>query len=209
MTARRLTPTLAAALCAGLLCSCGSGSTKTVSVADTATSAVTTASAASTSTESPTSSSSGAVATATGTAADTPSTRTQSGPAFAQTTTASGGPAAGPVAVVVAHGYTPTSPNTYNPQNTLQVIIATNQLGLQKAFFFVNGRYIGTDTSAPSTSISLVGQTDTEVTLGYGLMHPDGSSAGTAQVSYALDNGMLSPLNPIPSANPTAAVSRR
>ena len=207
MTRRRTLSALAAVLCSGLLAACGGGSTNTVSVADTATPAPVTTSSSSTSPSSTTTATTTSTSTTTNTSSTSLSTRTQSGPAFVTTTSA---PAAnGPDAVVAAHGYAPSSPSTYNPQNTLQVVVATNQLGLQKAFFFVNGRYIGTDTSAASRSVSLVGQSDTEVTLGYALVHPDGSSAGTAQVSYALNNGQLSPLDPIPTANPTAPVSRR
>ncbi len=207
MTVRRTIPILLVGSCVALLSACGSGSTKTVSVANTtplvAPSAATTTA---TNTTSAATASGASQSSATTTTSASGTARTQSAPGFVQTTTSG---ATGPAAVVVAHGYAPASPSTYNPQNTLQVIIATNQLGLEKAFFFVNGRYIGTDTSAASNSISLVGQSDTEVTLGYALMHPDGSSAGTARVSYALNNGMLSPLDPIPSANPTAPVSRR
>lgn len=210
---RRSASAVAAALCVGLIAACGSGGTKTVSVANTATppapasTTTTSTSTSSTASPSPSSSSSAPVTTTTGSSSGSVFTRTQSGPAFAQTTTASG--PSGPDAEVVAHGYTPVSPNTYNPQNTLQVIIAANPSGGQKAFFFVNGNYIGTDTSLPSSAISLVDASDTEVTLGYALVHPDGSSAGVAQVRYALNNGQLGPLDPIPSASPLAAVSRR
>jgi len=90
------------------------------------------------------------------------------------------------------------------------VLIGNRQGGAgQKAFFFINGRFIGTDTTIPSAQISVVGTNDTEVTLGYALVHPDGSPAGTTQVSYALNNGVLGPLGPIPSASLTAALSRR
>ena len=39
----------------------------------------------------------------------------------------------------------------------------------QQAFFFVNGRYIGTDASRPSATLRVVSQGDTEVTLAYPL----------------------------------------
>ncbi len=214
MSVRRTTTILLAASGLAVLSACGSSSTKTVSVANTtplvAPTATTTTATGTTS--SSTSSSAGQSSATTTTASASATARTQSGPAFVQTTTAG---ASGPAAVVIAHGYSPASPSTYNPQNTLQVIIADNQAtidsqgGRQKAFFFVNGSYIGTDTSLPSNSITLVNESDTEVTLGYALVHPDGSSAGVAQVRYALNNGTLSPLDPIPSASPSAAVSRR
>ena len=81
--------------------------------------------------------------------------------------------------------------------------------GGEKAFFFVDGRFIGTDTTVPSTNVTVVDTSDTQVTLGYQLVHVNGSPAGVAQVRYALNNGMLAPLDPIPSASPSAAVSRR
>jgi hypothetical protein len=115
----------------------------------------------------------------------------------------------GPSAVLAAHGYAAVDPGQYNDQNTLQVLIGSGPGGAQKAFFFVNGRYIGTDTKLPSSQINLVGSNDTEVTLGYALVHPDGSPAGTANVRYALNDGQLSPLDPIPAASPGATVSRR
>jgi LppP/LprE lipoprotein len=206
MTLRRGIPVLLAASCAALLSACGSG-TRTVSVANTAPAPTATATATATRTNTSAAATPSSTTTATATASATASARTQSAPAFVQTTTTG---VAGPAAIVVAHGYTPASPSTYNPQNTLQVIIAGNRAsGRQKAFFFVNGNYIGTDTSLPSGAITLVDESDTEVTLGYALVHPDGSSAGVAQVRYALNNGMLSPLDPIPSASPAAPVSRR
>ena len=39
----------------------------------------------------------------------------------------------------------------------------------QQAFFFVDGRFIGTDTKQPSATVKVLGQGDTEVTLAYPL----------------------------------------
>ena len=66
----------------------------------------------------------------------------------------------------------------------------------QQAFFFVNGRYIGTDSKQPSASVHLVSQGDTEVTLAYSL-----SGARQATVRFQLNNGKLTPLDPIPPAS--------
>jgi hypothetical protein len=72
----------------------------------------------------------------------------------------------------------------------------------QQAFFFVNGRYIGTDASQPSATLRVVGQGDTEVTLAYPL-YRDGDplccpGAGQARVRFQLNNGKLTALDPIP-----------
>ena len=82
----------------------------------------------------------------------------------------------------------------------------------QQAFFFVNGRYIGTDTSQPSAALSVVSQADTEVTLAYPLYRsvdplccPGG---GHARVRFQLNNGKLVPLDRIPPLHSSAGLSR-
>lgn len=205
---RSIASALAALVSAGLLTACGSGSTKTVSVANTETPPSTSAAATTAASSTSTSVASTSTASISSTSGASTSTRTQSAPAFVQTTTA--GPANGPSATLAARGYVPVSTGQLNSQDTLQVLIGSRQIGSgQKAFFFVDGRYIGTDTVIPSSQITIVGSNDTEVTLGYALTRSDGSSAGTAQVRYALNNGQLMPLDPIPPASPSAPVSRR
>jgi hypothetical protein len=66
----------------------------------------------------------------------------------------------------------------------------------QQAFFFVDGRYIGTDAKQPSAQINVVSQGDTEVALAYAL-----AGGGQATVRFQLNNGKLVPLGPIPSAS--------
>ena len=71
-------------------------------------------------------------------------------------------------------GYTPNDTSQYHPNQTLRVLVGTRTgsgdgYG-QQAFFFVDGRYIGTDTSQPSaTREGRDRQGDTEVTLAYPL----------------------------------------
>ncbi len=77
----------------------------------------------------------------------------------------------------------------------------------QQAFFFVDGRYIGTDAKEPSASVKVVSQSDTEVTLAYPLYrHSDPlccPGGGQATVHFVLDNGRLQALDPIPPASST------
>ena len=204
------------------LAGCGGG-TSTVSVSDTAQPpASSVAGASSTATDSTkvaqasssasasSSSVGGASASSTPTQASvttSASTRTATAPAFASTTNAASGVASA-LAVLQSRGYSALDPTQYQPANTLQVLVGRGAGG-QLAFFFIDGRYLGTDTRLPSAAISVVSANDTEVTLAYALTRPDGSSAGTANVTYALNNGMLSPEGPIPSASPTASPSRR
>ncbi len=130
----------------------------------------------------------------------------------ASATTGSGASASAAEATVKAKGFTPTVTYGYDPKNTLGVILASGPENRMQAFFFVNGRYIGTDTKDPSTGITLQGHDDTSATLGYAVYGPNDEACcpvKTVKVTYALDNGKLEPQDPIPSSSPSAALSRR
>jgi hypothetical protein len=154
---------------------------------------------------------------ASGTPATT-STRTATAPAFAEKERGAGGeglPAA--LAVVRAHGYTASDTSAYHPDQTLRVLLGTgshsNDGYDKRAFFFVNGRFLGTDASRPSAQISVVSQSDTEVTLAYGLYRPNDPlccpGGGEAHVRFQLNNGRLLPLDPIPPVSSTTGTSRQ
>jgi len=135
-------------------------------------------------------------------------TRTATEPAFASQP-ASGEGLAAAIATVRAHGFTPVNTSDYHPSHTLRVLIgrltAAGDGYSQRAFFFVDGRYIGTDTSAPSATLRAVAQGDTEVTLAYPLYRQSDAmccaSAGAARVRFQLNNGKLVALDPIPPVN--------
>jgi LppP/LprE lipoprotein len=190
-----------------LLAGCGGG-TKTETVADTPLPAETTTSATPKTKTSTTTSTPATTPTSTtttpsehgGTSAPT-TTRTAPAPAFthegtATSTTAEGLSAA--EAVLRAKGYTATATSEYHSDQTLRVLVGTGsaEAGGQHAFFFVGGRYIGTDAKQPSASIHVVSQSDTEVALAYSL-----SGGGQATVRFQLNDGKLVPLDPIPSAS--------
>jgi hypothetical protein len=110
------------------------------------------------------------------------------------------------VSTVQAAGYTPLSTGTYDSANTLRVLIAARTGSAddhtQQAFFFEQGNYLGTDTASPSAAISVVSQSDTEITLGYAIYRAGDplccSTGGTQNVTFTLNNGVLSPQGPIP-----------
>ena len=83
----------------------------------------------------------------------------------------------------------------------------------QQAFFFVDGRYLGTDASTPSGQIAVVNQSDTEVTLAYSLYRSSDPiccpGGGRAQVRFQLNNGRLTALDPIPATQPATGDGRR
>lgn len=213
----RSTIAILVAALAGLsvLSGCGSSGTKTVSVANTlgASSGATDSGGV---TAGQTSSTQTTTKTESQQSTPTQSTRTATAPAFTKET--SGGEGVDQaVAVVKAHGYTPDDTASYHPNQTLQVLVATrtgsNDGYAQQAFFFVGGRYLGTDTSTPSAGIKLVSQGDTEATLSYRLYRPGDplccARGGEATVRFQLNNGRLVPLDPIPPANSSTAASRQ
>jgi hypothetical protein len=212
---------LALAACAAVLGGCGSAQTKTVSVAgapaitsnstptSTATqSTATTTTATTTTTTAPTS-------TAGGTAAPGP-THTAPEPEFTQQESHAEGVSEA-AAVLKASGYTPAESSQYHPNQTLRVLVGTKPGSSdgydQQAFFFVGGRYIGTDTKEPSASVKVLAQSDTEITLGYPLYRSGDSlgspSGGVATVHFQLNNGKLVALNQIPPASSSTGAARR
>jgi hypothetical protein len=207
---RRLLPL--AAVGAGILAGCGSQTkTVTVSSAPAATTPTTNATTQTTSAQPP------AQTTKTSPGSTSP-TRTAPEPSFAEgegTTKAGSLPAA--VALVKAHGFTPVNTSEYHPGQTLRVLVATRTgsgdgYG-QQAFFFVNGRYIGTDAAAPSAALRVVNQGDTEVTLGYPLYRKGDPlccpSGGTRSVRFQLNNGRLTALDPIPPVSSASGFARQ
>ena len=215
-TGKPWTLLLAAALGALMLSGCGSGSTKTVSISSAAPPAATTRPTKTTrATNSPNTTTQTTTNTSTGTGTNgtggAEATHTSTAPAFTKETTSIEGLAAAQ-AVVKAHGYTAGETSDYHPKQTLRVLVGTRTGSSdgygQQAFFFVDGRYIGTDTSEPSASVKVVGQSDTEVTLAYPLYKagdpPSHPSGGERTVHFQLNNGRLvalNPISPVPSRN--------
>lgn len=217
VTRPRWTALAAAAIGALALGGCGSGATKTVTVSGSVSPHTTTQRTTTTGTtsSSPTTTTPANTTTSTNQTGGAEATRTTTAPAFTKEPTSAEGVSAA-VAVVKAHGYTPSETSTYDPSNTLRVLVGTRSGSSdgygQQAFFFVDGRYIGTDTKEPSASVKVVGQSDTEVTLVYPLYKPGDPlskpSGGEATVRFQLNNGRLVALNPIPPATSSTGVAR-
>jgi LppP/LprE lipoprotein len=217
---RALTVSLAAVLgVAGgaFLAGCGS-QTKTVTVASAPPVTQTTGTTSAPSTTTAKTTSTATTSTPTGTAGGMSapgSTRSAPEPAFTQHETKAEGVSAA-AAVVRANGFTPNGTSEYHSNQTLRVLVGTRTgsgdgYG-QRAFFFVAGRYIGTDTKEPSATIKVVSQSDTAVTLAYPLYrHNDPlccPGGGQATVRFELNNGKLTPVGTIPSASRTSTLSR-
>jgi hypothetical protein len=201
-------PALLACLCTfgGVLAACGSG-TKTVSVANSPSQPASQTSTTPPATQPHTTSSQ--------TAGNPTTTHAAPEPAFTESEHHSEGLSSA-ASVLRAKGYAPVRAADYHPNQALQVLVGVRSgsgdgYG-QQAFFFVNGHYIGTDTSQPSAAVSVVSQGDTEVTLAYPLYRSSDPlccpGGGHARVRFQLNNGKLVPLDPIPPPHSSAGLSR-
>jgi len=202
---------LASGAAGGALIGCGSGTTTVTTTSAPAPSGAATqqtATAARTSASTQTSS----VATST-----TPSTtRTATEPAFTEPEKGGSEAADAAAALVRAHGYTPNDTGEYHSNQTLRVLIATRTGSGdgydQRAFFFIDTRYIGTDTKEPSATLKIVSQSDTAVALAYPLYRNSDPlccpGGGQATVRYELNNGKLVPVGTIPPVNSNGGLSR-
>ncbi|MFI4990762.1 MAG: LppP/LprE family lipoprotein [Solirubrobacterales bacterium] len=214
---RAIAVTTAALGAALLLAACGGGA-KTVTVSSAPLTPTTSSTAQSTSTQTtgtqttPAQTQTGSTSTSTGPT----TTRSAPEPAFTQGETKAEG-TSGAAAVVRAHGYTPNDTSQYHSDQTLRVLVGARTGSAdgygQQAFFFVDGRYLGTDTKLPSATVKLLGQADTEVTLGYPLYRKGdplaSPSAGEAHVTFQLNNGKLVALQKIPPAASNTGLSRQ
>jgi hypothetical protein len=191
-----------------LLGGCGS-QTKTVSASGAPAVAPTSGTASTPTTTTATTKSTTPSTTGTAGGASAPATtRTAPEPAFTQQEGHAEG-AQGAAAIVRAHGYTPSDTSEYHSGQTLRVLVGTRTgsgdgYG-QQAFFFVGGRYIGTDAKEPSASVKVISQGDTEVALAYPLYRKgdplSSPSGGHTTVRFQLNNGKLAPLGAIPPAS--------
>ena len=144
----------------------------------------------------------------TATTTTTTTTRTETAPAFVGTNPTSPGAVshdlAAALAVLAKAGYAPVRPSTYRAGDTLRVVIGTrtgSSVPAERAFFFDQTIYLGTDARLPSAQISLLSHSDTEVTLGYAIYRAGASTpSAVRRVHFALDMGQLSAIDPLPSA---------
>ncbi|WP_336161393.1 LppP/LprE family lipoprotein [Amycolatopsis sp. VC5-11] len=120
-------------------------------------------------------------------------------------------------AVVQAKGYRPYPATSWESADGLQVVLATIAESADgyanRAFFFHDGKYLGTDTSVDSAGIQEVWSTDTTIALSYEMYNAEDPqccpTADAATVRYHWTGTRLVPLDAIPPADPSASPSRR
>jgi hypothetical protein len=204
---RRSLPALLAV--AVLLAGCGS-QTKTVTVAGAPPSTATTTSST---TAPPTTSSTSATTETTAPPSSSSTTHTAPEPAFTETQPRPES-ASSAADVLRERGYTADDLGEYHANQALRVLVGTREGSpyAQQVFFFLQGRYLGTDTKEPSGHVHVVAQSDTEVAVAYSLYrHSDSPccpGGGQQVVHFALNDGKLTALDPIPPASSSNALSR-
>jgi hypothetical protein len=120
-------------------------------------------------------------------------------------------------ALVRAKGYRPYADLGWGSPNALKVVLGTVSISVDgysnRAFFFADGRYVGTDTPTDSAGIVALWSTGDTLALSYQLYNPEDPmccpTANAATVRYRWTGGSLVPLDRVPSADWTAVPSRR
>ncbi len=80
------------------------------------------------------------------------------------------------------------------------MLIGRAAAGGERAFFFDEGRFIGTDSTQPSARIVVVAHGDSNVTLAYDVYAAGAQTPrGQRRVNFALNMGQLAALSPLPS----------
>jgi hypothetical protein len=126
-------------------------------------------------------------------------------------------PLAEAVADVKAKGYAVADTGTYEPSQRLSVLVGVLEGSAdgtaQKAFFFADGRLIGTDTADVSASVQVATQSAEEIGLRYALYKRKDPQCcptdGAVIVDYSWDGTSLKPLQAIPPSSLSAEGSRR
>jgi hypothetical protein len=116
-------------------------------------------------------------------------------------------------AVVMAANYTPyqNDGEFWDPQAPINVVLGTltgSADGYNNwAFFFAGNTYIGHDATTPSMQLSVQSRTKNTITLAYQIYGPSDPTCcptgGIQTVRYKWDGKSLTPLDPIPSDDPT------
>jgi hypothetical protein len=106
--------------------------------------------------------------------------------------------------------------SSYDANATLRVLLGARNGANNdyRAFFFLNERYLGTDTLEPSASpLAVVSVEDTLVALRYALYRPADPdccpAAGSVVVQFQWNGERLVPLDTIPATDRSAPTSRR
>src|SRR3954470_2394267 len=101
------------------------------------------------------------------------------------------------VDVLASRQFEVTRMRDWDPRDTLRVLVGETSDGGRMAFFFVNGDYVGNDTSEVSGSLKVKRTDDLTTTLRYGTFvagdQPGKPTGEPVDVSFTWDGTALSP----------------
>ena len=107
--------------------------------------------------------------------------------------------------VVRSRGFDIVDKHDWKPDDTLQVLIGRSSSGGELAFFFVDGQYLGNDSTDTSSKLRLRRPDDLSVTLRYGIYeagdtaeHPSGDPI---DVEFRYEGGRVTPAGTIPDVS--------
>jgi hypothetical protein len=104
--------------------------------------------------------------------------------------------------VLASRDMEPTRLRDWDPNDTLRVLVGETTDGGKMAFFFVNGDYVGNDTSEVSGSLKVKRTDDLTTTLRYGTFvagdRPGKPSGEPVDVAFTWDGTALSPETEVP-----------
>jgi hypothetical protein len=105
--------------------------------------------------------------------------------------------------VVASRGFEVVRLRDWDPKDTLRVLIGRSSSGGRLAFFFVNGDYIGNDSSDASARLSVRRTSDLAATLRYRIYapgdSPDRPTGETVDVRFRWNGASLQPETALPA----------
>lgn len=104
--------------------------------------------------------------------------------------------------LVRSRGFDIVRKSDWKPADTLQVLIGRSSSGGELAFFFVDGQYLGNDSTDPSTRLRVRSTDDLSVTLRYGIYSPGDPPSKPSDrfdVVFRYEGGRVSPSSEIPA----------
>ncbi len=110
--------------------------------------------------------------------------------------------------VVRSRGFDVVRKSDWKPDDTLQVLIGRSSTGGEIAFFFVDGQYLGNDTTDPSTRLRVRSTDDLSVTLRYGIYSagdPADKPSEDIDVDFTYEGGRVTPSSAIPAVSQRTA----
>jgi hypothetical protein len=105
--------------------------------------------------------------------------------------------------VVESRGFAVVDKRDWNPEDTLQVLIGEASSGGYLAFFFVDGQYLGNDSTDVSAELKVKRTNDLDVTLAYGIYQsgdePLEPTGDPVIVHFRYEGGQVTPLQAVPA----------